>query len=49
MIAGDGVDGCDVLDGEVEHVKGRVPSGGDVAGHHTFGEFKILKDGEPLG
>jgi hypothetical protein len=48
-IAGDGIDGCDVLDSEVEHIKGRIPSGGDVAGHHAFGEIQILKNGEPVG
>ena len=48
-ITGDGIDGIDVLDSEVEHVKGRVPSGGDIAGYHTFSEFEVLKNGEPLG
>ena len=34
-----------MLDGEVEHVKGRVPSGGesDVAGHHRFSEFEVIE------
>ena len=49
MIAGDGIDGSNVLNGEVEHVKGRVPSGGDIMGHHMFGEFEVLKNGKPLG
>ena len=47
-IAGDGIDGCDVLNGEVEHIKCRVPLGGDVTGYHTFGKFEVLKNGEPL-
>ena len=38
-----------MLDSEVEHVEGRVPSGGDVAGHHAFCQLEILKNGEPLG
>ena len=48
-IASDGIEGCNVLDSKVEHVEGGVPSGGDVAGHHTFSELKILKNSEPLG
>ena len=48
-IASDGVDGGDVLNGKFEHVKGWVPSGGDIVGHHMFNEFKILKNGELLG
>ena len=47
-IACDGVDGCDVLNGEVEHVKCQIPLGGDIAGHHAFVEFEVLKNGEPL-
>jgi len=49
MITGDGIDGCGVLDSKVKHVKGQVPSGGDVMGHHAFSKFEILKNGEPLG
>jgi hypothetical protein len=48
-IAGDGIDSCNVLDGKVEHVKGRVLSGGDVAGNHALSKFKVLKNGKPLG
>jgi len=54
-IAGDGIDGCDVLNGEVKpkssasSVEFHWLDSGDVAGHHTFGEFEVLKNSEPLG
>ena len=47
MIGGDSINGSTIIDGKLEHVKGQIPPGGDIARHHPDPEIKFLELGEP--